>query len=52
MLDVFTVGGCTRDRIEARTGITSRFDAERASGSFSVADIVRSRDNDFEAMLL
>lgn len=37
---VFPVGGCTRERIEVRTGIISRLDAERASGSFGMFGMV------------
>ena len=38
--DVFPVGGWTRKRIEVRAGMMSRFDAERASGSVGVADMM------------
>lgn len=38
--DVFPVGGWTRERIEVRAGMMSRFDAERASGSFGVVDMM------------
>ena len=37
---LFPVGGCTRERIEVRTETISRLDAESASGSFGMFDMV------------
>lgn len=37
---MFPVGGWARERIEVKTGMVSRLDADRASGSLGVVDMM------------